>query len=229
MTQITLAAIDIIQKTIIANGGDTWQQPQTLILKGDAVFTPYGKMDEMRHFDRYALYRVFPTDNDSARQANGKIRFDAFEGDNSFFELKFGGKTSKQELSAAAQPYAKHFQWSNNFGFGIFRFADREGFVTERLTDDLVDNQLCFTVKITDPQQTVTTFWIDKVTFCIRQVAFITDVGYHHRTYSQFAHAENVAFIQPHRIRIYFEGIKWMDINWQYFEVNQPIEDAIFE
>jgi hypothetical protein len=27
---------------------------------------------------------------------------------------------------------------------------------------------------------------------------------------------------------LYFEGIKWMDINWREFEVNEEIDDRVF-
>ena len=130
----------ILQDAVKASGGATWQQPKMLMLKGDAVWTPHGKTDAatMLRFDEYAMYRVFPADNDAARQANGKVRFDAASNKTPFMQLIFDGKNTHNFLSDAAKPYQKHFSWSNNFGFGILRFADREGFVVERLTDDQV-------------------------------------------------------------------------------------------
>jgi hypothetical protein len=74
-----------------------------------------------------------------------------------------------------------------------------------------------------------TTFAIDKKNFYIRSVAFTTDVGYHHRIYSHFKRASNVSFVQPTRVRLYFDGVKWMDIDWQTFKVNEPIDEAVFE
>jgi hypothetical protein len=215
---------------VAASGGDTWQQPKTLMLKGDAVWTPYGKTDAAHQmkFDDYAMYRVFPTENDSARQASGKVRFDAKQGENVFMQLIFDSKATHNFLSEQAKPYQKHFSWSNNFGFGILRFADRDGFQVDRLTDDQIEGALCYVVQITDPKKQVTTFFIDQQNKYIRSVAFTTDVGFHHRIYSDFKRAPNVDFVQPTRVRLYFDGIKWMDIFWRQFKVNEPIADSVF-
>jgi hypothetical protein len=228
---LNLTAKEILRKTVTASGGETWQQPQTLQLNGRATFTPFGKTDtgNRLEFDRYAMFRVFPSENKAAHQANGKVRFDAFNGTNAFFELKFDGKRSKMNLSDAAKPYAKQFNWSNNFGFGIIRFAESDSFRLDKLTDDQVEGAPCFVVQITDPRKMVTTFSIDQRTFYIRQVAFTTDVGYHHRVYSDFKLAKNVSFIQPTRVRLYFDGMKWMDIRWTQFKVNEAIGDTVFD
>jgi len=220
----------ILRDAVNAAGGATWQQPKTLMLKGDAVWTPHGKTDaaSILRLDEYAMQRVFPAENDAARQAKGKVRFDAKSGTNTFMQLIFDGKTTHSFLSEAAKPYQKHFSWSNNFGFGILRFADREGFVVTRLADDQVEGHPCYVVQITDPKKTVTTFFIDVETKAIRSVAFNTDVGHHHRIYSDFKRAAKVDFVQPARVRLYFDGIKWMDINWRQFAVNEVIADKVF-
>jgi hypothetical protein len=225
------SAKQILQQAVAASGGDTWQQPKTLMLKGAAIWTPYGKTDAANQlrFDDYAMYRVFPADNDDARKANGKVRFDAKFGDSLFMQLIFDGKKTHNYLSELAKPYQKHFSWSNNFGFGILRFADREGFQVDRLTDDQVEGAICYVVQITDPKKMVTTFFVDQESKYIRSVAFNTDVGLHHRIYSDFKRAANVEFMQPTRVRLYFDGIKWMDIHWRQFKVNEPISDAVFE
>jgi hypothetical protein len=231
----TLDGLAIIKSTIAASGGNTWQQPRTLWLRGDATFTPEGRAGAGSRLELsdYAMYRVFPSDNDGARQANGKVRFDAGhvlpgKGRESFMRLIFDGKESKTEFSELAKPWQKHFSWSNNFGFGILRFADREGFKVERLADDLIDGHAVFTVRITDPKKMLTTFFIDQKTRYIRSVAFTTDVGFHQRIYSDFTKAPNVDFVQPQRLRIYFDGILWFDIRWREFKVNEPIADAVF-
>jgi hypothetical protein len=223
-------AKQILQVAVAAAGGETWQQPKTLLLKGDAVWTPYGKTDTANQlkFDDYAMYRVFPAENDSARQANGKVRFDAKQGENVFMQLIFDSKVTHNTLSDSAKPYQKHFAWSNNFGFGILRFAERDGFQVERLADDQVEGAPCYVVQITDPKKQVTTFFVDQQSQYIRSVAFTTDVGYHHRIYSDFKRAPNVDFVQPTRVRLYFDGIKWMDIFWRQFKVNEPIADSVF-
>ncbi|MCU0390061.1 MAG: hypothetical protein MUE81_03005 [Thermoflexibacter sp.] len=223
-----LSPLQILLKAIETAGGDTWQSPQTLLLDGEADFFPNGRLDQKMHFDKYAMYRVYPTENNEAHKANGKVRFDAAYGDSVFFKLIFDGKQSEMFLSEVAKPYQAHFSWSNNFGFGIFRFAQNPDFQLIRLADDQVEGYDCYFIQIIDPKKNITTFGIDKETFYIRMVGFDTEVGYHHRIYSLFKKAENVNFIQPTRVRLYFKGVKWMDIDWKRFSVNQPIQDAVF-
>jgi hypothetical protein len=231
--QDTLSAKVILKKTIAASGGDTWQQPKTLQLAGDATWTPFGRTDTSAiHFDTYKMYRVFPAANNAARVANGKVRFDAKYGDSLYMQLVFDSKTSRNYLSERAKPYQKYFSWSNNFGFSIIRFAASDSFTTERLTDDQAEGFPCYIIQITDPKKFVTTFSIDKNSFYIRGVAFTTDIGYHHRIYADFEKlkaGDGQFFIQPKRLRIYFDGIKWMDINWRNNKVNEAIGDNIFQ
>jgi hypothetical protein len=230
--QNNLTGKEILKRTVIASGGDTWQQPQTLQLSGDATWTPYGKTDtSSMYFDTYKMYRVFPSENSAARQANGKVRFDAKYGDSTYMQLIFDSKITKNYLSGRAKPYQKYFSWSNNFGFSIIRFADRDSFTVNRLANDLVDGHDCYVVQIIDPKKFTTSFWIDSKSFYIRSVGFVTDLGWHHRIYSDFEKLNVGAgkfFIQPKRLRLYFEGVKWMDINWRNNKVNREIPDNIF-
>jgi hypothetical protein len=246
----TLSAKEILHRTIAACGGDTWQKPQSLILNGDAIFTPYGSTDTTKKisFDRYVMFREYPTENDAAHKANGKVRFDAKYGDSVFMQLVFDGKESKSQLSAKAKPYEKHFSWSNNFGFGIIRFADNDSFKVTRLTDDQVEGQNCYIIQIIDPKKMVTVFGIDKNSYYIRMLSFVTEVGFHQRIYSDFTRrdwvvhkpiktedgrksfsSEKFFFVQPKRLRIYFDGLKWMDIHWRYFVVNEKIGEDVFQ
>jgi hypothetical protein len=34
--------------------------------------------------------------------------------------------------------------------------------------------------------------------------------------------------VQPRSLKLYFDGIKWMDIRWLRNRVNQPINDHVF-
>ena len=54
-------------------------------------------------------------------------------------------------------------------------------------------------------------------------------VGFHRRIYSDFKRAATVDFVQPTRGRLFFDGIKWMDIRWRQFYINEAIADAVFE
>jgi len=137
-------AKEILQLAVAASGGSLWQQPETLELHGTALFTPYGKTDagSQKQLDTYSMYRIFPGDNKAAHQANGKIRFDAATGNQVFMQLIFDGTKTRNTLSDDARPFREHFSWSNNFGFGIIRFADKDSFLVERLTDETNDG--CF-------------------------------------------------------------------------------------
>lgn len=218
---------DIWAKAIESAGGEVWQNPRYLHLSGEARFSPYASIDKVLDFDTYEMYRVFPSESTAAHQANGQIRFEAKAGEEVFFRLCFDGKNSDIYLSEKAKPHAEHFKWSNNFGFGIFRFADRDGFTIERMVDDQVDGHPCYLLKITDASQTDTYFAVDKDAGYIRQVGFNTDLGWHHRTYSHFEKTAS-GFVQPERICIYFNGLKWMDIYWQHYEINVPPDEDIF-
>lgn len=225
-------AKEILQWAVTASGGSLWQQPETLELHGNAFFTPFGKTEgaQVKQLDTYSMYRIFPSDNKAAHQANGKIRFDAAAGTAMFMQLIFDGKTTRNQLSDDARPFREHFSWSNNFGFGIIRFADRDSFLVERLTDELNDGFPCYTVQITDPKKMITVFQIDKKSHLIRGVSFSTTVGYHQRIYSDFKKIKvgNQFFMQPRRVRLFFDGVRWMDIHWLKYQVNQPIDEQVF-
>lgn len=226
------SAKEILQWAVTASGGILWQQPETLELHGNALFTPFGRTEgsQVKQLDTYSMYRIFPSENKAAHQANGKIRFDAAAGTEMFMQLIFDGKTTQNKLSDDARPFREHFSWSNNFGFGIIRFADRDSFLVERLTDELNDGFSCYTVQITDPKKMITVFQIDKKSHLIRGVSFSTTVGYHQRIYSDFKKIKvgDQFFMQPRRVRLFFDGVRWMDIHWQTHRVNQPINDQVF-
>ncbi len=220
--------MEILARTIAAAGGPVWQKPQTLQLSGEARFTPYGELGRALHFDTYRMYRVFPDNSQAAHQANGKVRFDARYGEKVFFQLCFNGQQSRVDLSEVAQAYADHFKWSNNFGFGIIRFWQNPDFKIEQLVDDQVEGIPAHFIKITDATGQDTFYGIDQEEYRLRMMGFKTAIGWHHRLYSDFRAAPN-GFVQAHRVRLYFDGLKWMDIDWQNCTVNAPIDSEIFD
>jgi hypothetical protein len=220
-----LTNLEIVKKTIAAAGGETWRRPQTLQLSGTATIYWQNKP---RRMTIYKMWRVFPSENDAAHTANGKVRFDALEGDKVFFRIAFDGKNSFQELSDDARANEEMLKWSNNFGFSIFRFVENEDFILTRMPDDAVDGFACYFIKITDPKKNETIFGIDKKTFQIRLAEFKTPIGFHQRIYSDFAWNKNPRFLQPRRLRIFNDGVKTVEVNWKSFKVNEPIADEIF-
>lgn len=221
----TLSGLEIARKTIEANGGDVWKRPKTLQLSGEATLYWNGKVHQL---NTYKMWRVFPDSNDNARNANGKVRFDALEGDTVFFKIAFDGKNTAQILSDDAKANEEMLKWSNNFGFSIFRFVENEGFSVTTLPEDFVDGFACYFIKITDPKKGNTIFGIDKKTFNIRLAEFDTPLGFHQRIYSDFKWHKTPKFLQPRRLRIFNDGIKTADIFWREYLVNQPIADEVF-
>lgn len=174
------------------------------------------------------MWRVFPENNDNGRNANGKVRFDAFDGVNKFFQLTFDGKNTIQYLSEDAKANEETLKWSNNFGFSIFRFIESDGFSVSKLLEDMVDRFPCYFIKITDAKKSETIFRIDKKTFRIRLAEFDTPLGFHQRIYSDFKWHKRPKFLQPRKLRIFNDGIKTAEIFWKDFIINQPIADDVF-
>jgi hypothetical protein len=174
------------------------------------------------------MWRVFPGASDDARNANGKVRFDAFEGGKIFFRIAFDGKNTLQTLSDEAKAQEELLRWGNNFGFSIFRFVENEGFQVARLPDAKIDGYPCYFIKIIDPKKSETIFGVDRKTFYIRYAAFKTPIGFHQRIYDDFKWHKNPRFLQPRSLRIFTEGVKIADVFWSDFKVNAPVADEIF-
>jgi hypothetical protein len=220
-----LTPLEIAKKTIAASGGETWRSPKTLQLSGTATLFWSGKSHKMT---TYKMWRVFPAANDDARNANGKVRFDALEKDKIFFRIAFDGKNTLQTLSDEAKAQEELLRWGNNFGFSIFRFVENENFKIERLPDDKIDGFPCYFIKIIDPKKSETIFGVDKKKFYIRYAAFNTPIGFHQRFYDKFKWNKNPRFLQPRSLRVFTEGVKIADVFWSDFKVNEPIADEIF-
>lgn len=220
-----LTPLEIAKRTITASGGETWRRPKTLVLSGTAVLYWNGKVHSMSD---YRMWRVFPSENDSAHTANGKIRFDALEGRSVFFRLKFDGTKQSQELSEAAKENEETLKLNNNFGFSIFRFVENPDFQLVRMPDDKVDGHPSYFFKIIDAKKSETVFAVDRKTFYIRYAAFQTPMGLQQRYYDDFVKVKGVDFIQPRSLRIYNNGVKTTEVFWKEFKVNEAIDDAVF-
>ncbi|MCU0426324.1 MAG: outer membrane lipoprotein-sorting protein [Candidatus Kapabacteria bacterium] len=234
-----LTPAQIIDSVISRAGGENWARPKTLCLRGSATFYFQGKADNAIELPVYKMWRVYPDKSLAAHQANGKVRFDALyrakgaiqgntSQDSLYFQVSFDGKTTKQYYSPLAEPQREASLWENNFGFGILRFARDTAFRLVRMADDQFEGHDCYLIRIIDAKQSSTDFGIDKSTFAIRYVGFKTPRGFHHRTYSDFAWHDKPRFLQPRRVKLFYDGVKWTDIVWKEFEVNKPIADSVF-
>ena len=220
-----LTPLEIAKKTIAASGGEVWRRPKTLQLSGTATLFWNGQAYKMTD---YKMWRVYPDENNSAHTANGKVRFDAFEGDKIFFRLSFDGKSQMQILSDAAKLNEESLKLNNNFGFSIFRFIENPDFKLARLPDDKIDGHPCYFIKITDAKKSDTIFGVDMKTFYIRYAAFQTPISLQQRFYDDFKWVKGVKFIQPRSLRIFNGGIKTTEVFWTQYKVNEPIADEIF-
>jgi hypothetical protein len=196
-------------------------------MRGHAVLCRDGRPDACVTADRYEMYRVYPTELRAAHAGSGKFRLDAFSGGKVLFQMAFDGERSYDQHGSVAGPRAQTDE-GTGFGFSAIRFALSEGFRIERLTDDEVEGHPCFFVRVTDPSGQTTVFAIDQLDSSIRSAAWLSPRGWHERRYSDFYRVGADGFLQPGRVRHYYEGVKSVDIRWTSAEIGLPIPDATF-
>jgi len=141
--------------------------------------------------------------------------------------MSYDGTHTWNERGKVEQAEASR-EWSENFGFGIIRFALDEGFELTRMADDQVEGHPTWTIRVDDPTGGQTLFWIDQNHHAIRKVGFATPRGWHERIYSDFYLVEHPRFQQPGRVRLYYDGALTGDIRWIRAEVDVPIAPEIF-
>ncbi len=222
-----LAPEVIVQRAYAAAGGALWQRPQTLHLQGHATLYRDGLANQAVFLDHYEMWRVFPAWNRAAHGANGKFRLEGRAGDQVVIRQSFDGQDSwGAEGKLPAAQAAR--EASENYGFGIIRFALEPDFRLQRLPDDQVEGEQSHVVRVLDPSDGATTFWIDRRSYHIRKVGFDTPRGWHERIYSDFFRVQPSGFLQPGRVRLYYRGAMTADIRWVHAVVNAPIDDAVF-
>ena len=197
----------IVRLAHAAAGGDSWKRPRTLHLTGNATLYGDGTAASRSDVQHYEMWRVFPAWSQAAHGANGKFRLDARNGDATLFQISYDGQDTWNDKGKVEQATASR-EWSENFGFGIIRFALDEGFSLTRMADD-------------------------QVAHSVRKVGFDTPRGWHERIYSelymvQTAQAEGGRFQQPGRVRLYYDGALVSDIRWTGAVVDAPIADGVF-
>lgn len=220
----TPTAREIVARAQAAAGGDTWIHPRTLLMRGHAVFyTPQGPE---RH-ERYDMWRVYPAEKGSAHAADGKVRIESWFKGQRVRLVTFDGQRS-YTLDGPQPPSEADKQWSENFGFGVIRFALEAGFRQERLPDDSVEGRAVYVVRIVDPSKQETLFSIAKDDYAILRLGFDTSRGWHERLYSNFFRKPGVSWVQPGLVRLYYNGVKQNEIIWTDFELDRPMPDDLF-
>jgi hypothetical protein len=223
-----LTAQQIVQRVHQASGGQAWLRAGTNIMRGDADLCRDGNPAKCVHADRYVMYRVYPTElAHGAHAGSGKFRLDAFAGDKPIFQVAFDG-THSYDQDGMLPPERAMSDEMSAFGFSAIRFALQPGFTVERLTDDEVDGHPCHFVRVTDPSGTRTLFGIDREYFYVRSAQWQTTRGWHQRIYSDFYVIPGTSFLQPGRVRHFYDGVKSVDIRWTSAEIGTPIPDSTF-
>lgn len=219
-----LSARAIVERATAAAGGETWRRPKTLALFGYGVF--YRDGAAIVH-ERYEMFRVYPEFKPDAHRADGKVRINAWRDGAVAFQLAFDGARSYTE-KGPQPPSEADRQWAENFGFGVIRFALDEGYGLARKPDDLVDGRPAYTIEVTDPAGAKTLFSIARDDFAVLKVGFATPRGFHERIYSDFWVKPGLDWVQPGRIRLFYNGVKQNEIIWRDFRLNEPMPDDLF-
>jgi len=222
--QEALTARQIMDRATAAAGGDAWRLASTIRLQGDATLYRDGRAVAA---DDYRMYRVYPRALDAAHTTTGKFRLDAQRADAVLFSISYDGE-QMYDQNGPMDPAAAERLAASSFGYSAARFALNEGFELSRMPDDDIGGQPGHFLRVTDPSGTDTLFGIDADSYAIRLVAWETPQGWHQRTYSNFYWLDNPGFLQPGRVRLYYDGIKTADINWRTAQVDTPMADELF-
>ncbi len=219
-----VTARQIVSRATEAAGGDAWRLADSIHLRGHAELYR-GRMQLKA--DRYEMFRIYPRRLEDADTASGKFRLDAYVEDTLLFQSSFDGERMYNQ-QGPLPPDEGAERAAAAFGFSAIRFALTDGFTLTRMADDQVEGHACYFIRVTDPSGGQTLFAIDRRDSSIRLVAWDTPQGWHHRIYSDFYWVEDPGFRQPGRVRLYYDGVKNVDIRWTDATVNAPIADETF-
>ena len=225
MDNPALTARTIVERATVAAGGESWRRPTTLYLEGYGTF--YAGDGTALINERHRMWRVYPPIKPDAHNADGKVRIESVRSGQVVTYTAFDGRRT-YGLNGVLPPSAADTQWAENFGFGVIRFALDDGYSVTRQPDDLVDAQPVYRIEVSDAKGGKTLFGIARSSYQILSVGFSTPRGWHERIYSDFFSKQGVSWVQPGRVRLYYNGIKQNEIVWRDFQVNAPLQDGLF-
>lgn len=218
----------ILARATNAAGGEGWARAKSLVLEGRAEYWgPVGENPKSRS-DSYIMYREFDPSRKFAHGADGKIRIIASNKGRVIWTVGFDGETTWNENGIIPKSEADIF-WSNNMGFGIIRQAGKPGFKAERVADGMQGRHALYLVRLTDPKGGVTLFGIDRQSYAIRTMAFMTPRGWHERHYDDFVRLKNPDWLQARTVTLFYNGVKANTVYWRTVKVNQTIPPAVFK
>jgi hypothetical protein len=218
-----LTARSIMEQATLASGGEIWVNARTNVMTGDA--TVYRNGRAMRA-DRYEMRRIYPTSLPDAHTNTGKFRLDSYSGERLMFAISFDGERMYDQRGPMPLEQAAELA-ASSFGFSAVRFALTDGFQLQREPDDQVEGYASYFVQVIDPSGGNTLVGVDQNSKLIRYVGWQTPRGWHHRIYSNYYRLES-GFMQPGRVRLYYDGVKSADINWTRAELNADLPAELF-
>jgi len=223
--QANLTATDIITRAHEAAGGAQWVRPTSLAMEGYAVFYKGEQSVKHEHHRMWRVYDAFKTD---AHKVDGKVRIESVLNGTPVINLSYDGVVTY--TSQGAQPQSESDKrWSSNFGFGVIRHALDEGYSLERLPDDLIDGQAAYMIRVIDPAGGETQFGIAQDDYKVLKVGFETERGWHERIYSNFYFNDGETWVQPGRVRLYYNGVKANEVIWTSYSINQDLPNCLFK
>ena len=220
----TLTATQIMKKAHEKAGGEFWQKPRSLTMKGHAIFYRDGKASKHQ---THNMWRVFESTKEDAHVANGKVRIESFKDSTPVFIVSFDGEHT-YDLRGKQDKSDADARWASNFGYGAIRHALDQGYTLKLVEDDTVKTKPAYTIQVTDPNNGETFFGIDKEDYKIVKVAFQTPQGWHHREYSEFFSKDQYSWLQAGRVDLFYNDKISNTIFWKDFEVNEALSDSLF-
>lgn len=219
-----LTAEQIMRRAHEAAGGEFWVKPESLSMYGYGVFYKDGVAAT---HETHNMFRVYSPGKTDAHVADGKVRIESIRDGQPVLDMAYDG-TQTYINGKALPPSENDKQWSSAFGFGAVRHVFDEGYSLSRDPDDLIDGRPAYMIKVTDPSGALTWFGIAQDDYAVLKVAFDTDRGWHERIYSDFMSKPGIAWNQPGRVRLYYNGIKGNEVIWTDFAVNADLPDCLF-
>lgn len=216
-------AYEIMERATAAAGGDAWRFADTNIMTGNATLYRAG---EGTYADRYEMRRVYPRELPDAHTNTGKFRLDAYIKDRLMFTISYDGERMYDQNGPMAAEQAEKLA-ASSFGFSAVRFALDEAFKLVKMPDDQVEGHGTYFVQVIDPVGGTTLVGVDKRDYMLRYVGWQTPRGWHHRVYSDHYTLDS-GFVQPGRVRLYYDGIKTTDIQWTSAILNTALPDTLF-
>jgi len=218
-----LSARDIMAQATAAAGGDAWRYAVTNLMTGDAILYRDGRATLA---ERYEMRRVYPKELPAAHTNTGKFRLDAWNSEALLFTISYDGEQMYNQSGPMSEEQARNLA-ASSFGFSAVRFALDDTFNLQRMPDDQVEGQPSYFVRVTDPAGGTTLVGVGQSDYALRYVGWQTPRGWHHRLYSDHYTLDS-GFVQPGRVRLYYDGIKTADINWRQATLNTGFAEGLF-